>query len=77
METFSLFVQEKSRNITKIKNILFRNFIFKLLSDKFKSLNNYAVDFKEFFIKKECGIFFSFSSIIEKLSLLLNKSLKP
>ena len=36
-----------------------------------------AKKFNGFLIKKECGIFLSFNSIIEKFSLLLNNSLKP
>ena len=77
MDTFCCFEQDMSKSIIINRSKLFIIFIYKLLTDKLKSLNIYAIDFKGFFIKKECGIFFSFSSIIEKFSVLLNKSLKP
>ena len=77
MDTFSCFEQDISKSIIINRSKLFIIFIYKLLTDKLKSLNIYAEDFKEFLAKKECGIFFSFNSIIEKFSLLLNNSLRP
>ena len=76
-ETFSFFEHDIIKNnIIRIFKF-FIIFIFKLLTDKFKSLSVYADDFNGFFNINECGMFFSFNSMTEKLLLLLNNSLKP
>ena len=57
-DTFSFFEHEIRMKIVKTKNILFKNLIIRLLTDKFKSLSVYADDFKGLFIKNECGRFY-------------------